>query len=233
VGRFAAGVAHEIGNPVTGIACLAQNMRLETDDKELLNTAQQIIDQTKRISNILQSLMNFSRSGNHSQSTVHEPVSIYRCVQEASNLLALSDRANEVVYINHCDDDLTVIGDVQRLVQVFINLLSNARDASPDGSVIEITGKADGYSAIIEVCDQGSGISKDQLEHVFEPFYTTKDPDKGTGLGLSLVYSIIEEHYGHIQVISPVDDQTGRGTIVKINLPTHNETSNPTDEPVL
>ena len=232
VGRFAAGVAHEIGNPVTGIACLAQNMRLETDDKELLNTAQQIIDQTKRISNILQSLMNFSRSGNHSQTAAHESVGIYRCIQEASNLLALSDRANEVVYINHCDEDLTVIGDVQRLVQVFINLLSNARDASPDGSVIEITGKADGYSAIIEVCDQGSGIPKDQLEHIFEPFYTTKDPDKGTGLGLSLVYSIIEEHYGHIQVVSPANEQTGRGTIVRINLPTHKTTSNPIDEPV-
>ncbi len=231
VGRLAAGVAHEIGNPVTGIACLAQNMKLETDEPELLNTAQQIIDQTKRISNILQTLMNFSRSGNHSQASVHEPSNIHRCIQEAINLLSLSDQANDIRYLNYCASDLYVIGDEQRLVQVFINLLSNARDASQDGSVIEITGKRDGYSAIIEVSDQGSGIPKDQLDHVFEPFYTTKDPNKGTGLGLSLVYSIIEEHYGHIQVISPADTKTGKGTIVKLNLPAHLMTNDKTDEP--
>ncbi|WP_250656492.1 sensor histidine kinase [Alkalimarinus coralli] len=233
VGRFAAGVAHEIGNPVTGIACLAQNMKLETDDKEMLSTAQQIIDQTKRISNILQSLMNFSRSGNHSQTNVHEPANIYRCIQEATNLLSLSDLSSNVEYQVNCEDNLTVIGDEQRLVQVFINLLSNARDASPEGSMIRITGKIDGYSAIIEVSDQGSGIPKDQLGHVFEPFYTTKDPNKGTGLGLSLVYSIVEEHYGQIQVISPTDEQTGRGTTVKLSLPAHQPTNDIIDEPVL
>lgn len=232
VGRFAAGVAHEIGNPVTGIACLAQNMKLETDDKEMLTTAQQIIDQTKRISNILQSLMNFSRSGNHSQSSVHEPTPINRCVQEAINLLSLSGLTNDIEYQNQCDLSLTVIGDQQRLVQVFINLLSNARDASPSGSVIEITGKIDGYSVIIDVSDQGSGIPKDQLDHIFEPFYTTKDPNKGTGLGLSLVYSIIEEHYGQIKVISPADKQTGRGTRVRLSLPAYQPT-NPTNQPAL
>ena len=174
--------------------------------------------------------MDFSRPGNHPQATVQESVDIYHCIQEASNLLALSDQANMVVYINHCDKDLTVIGDTQRLIQVFINLLSNARDASPDESIIEITGKADGNSAIIKVCDPGSGIPKSQLEHVFDPFYTTKDPDKGTGLGLPLVYSIIEEHGGHIQLISPANKQTDRGTIARVSLPTQKITNNPTDE---
>lgn len=233
VGRFAAGVAHEIGNPVTGIACLAQNMKLETNDKEMLMTAQQIIDQTKRISNILQSLMNFSRSGNHSQTSVHEPANIHRCIQEATNLLSLSDLSSDIEYQNDCDASLTVIGDEQRLVQVFINLLSNARDASPDGSVIKITGKVDGYSVIIDVSDQGSGIPQDQREHIFEPFYTTKDPNKGTGLGLSLVYSIIEEHYGQIQVISPADELTGKGTIVRLSLPAHQSTNDETDKSAL
>ncbi|MFD2230794.1 sensor histidine kinase [Alkalimarinus sediminis] len=233
VGRFAAGVAHEIGNPVTGIACLAQNMKLETDDKEMLSTAQQIIDQTKRISNILQSLMNFSRSGNHSQTSASEPANIHRCIQEATNLLSLSDLASDIEYHNDCDTSLTVMGDEQRLVQVFINLLSNARDASPAGSVIKITGKIDGYSVIIDVTDQGSGIPQDQLNHIFEPFYTTKDPNKGTGLGLSLVYSIIEEHYGQIQVISPADEITGKGTIVKLSLPAHQSTNDETDKPAL
>lgn len=177
--------------------------------------------------------MNFSRSGNHSQTSVHEPANIHRCIQEATNLLSLSDLSSDIEYQNDCDASLTVIGDEQRLVQVFINLLSNARDASPDGSVIKITGKVDGYSVIIDVSDQGSGIPQDQREHIFEPFYTTKDPNKGTGLGLSLVYSIIEEHYGQIQVISPADELTGKGTIVRLSLPAHQSTNDDTDKPAL
>jgi signal transduction histidine kinase len=116
---------------------------------------------------------------------------------------------------------LQVLGDEQRLVQVFVNLLANARDASPEGGTIRVSGKGDGYSAIIEVVDEGSGIPGDQLDHIFEPFYTTKAPNKGTGLGLSLVYSIIEEHYGNVQVESPANADTGRGTCVRLRLPAY------------
>lgn len=219
VGRLAAGVAHEVGNPVTGIACLAQNLKLETDDTNVLDTAEQILVQTKRISSIQQSLMNFARAGNHSTHNPHEPVPVARCVQEAINLLSLGDREREIRYLNHCTPDLWVLGDEQRLVQVFINLLANARDASPDGSHIDISGQRDGHSAIIAVCDQGDGIPVDQQDHIFEPFYTTKGPDQGTGLGLSLVYSIIEEHYGNVQVDSPTDKARQRGTCIRLKLP--------------
>ena len=219
VGRLAAGVAHEIGNPVTGISSLAQNLRLETDNPEILETASQIQQQTRRISTILQSLMNFARTGNHSQANLYEPVSIRRCVDESINLLSLSDQGLRIHYINDCPATLLILGDEQRLLQVFVNLLANARDASPKGGYVRVTGKADGYSAIIEIVDQGSGIPVDQLDHVFEPFYTTKATSKGTGLGLSLVYSIIEEHYGNIQVESPTDPVSGLGTCVRLKLP--------------
>ena len=89
-------------------------------------------------------------------------------------------------------------------MQVFINLLGNARDASPDFSTIRVIGKVDQYQAIIHVIDQGAGIEEDKLDHIFDPFFTTKEVGKGTGLGLALVYSIIEEHYGHISIESPV-----------------------------
>jgi PAS domain S-box-containing protein len=219
VGRLAAGVAHEIGNPVTGISSLAQNLKLETDNPDILGTADQIQQQTRRISNILQSLMNFARTGNHAHANRYEPVLIRRCVDESVNLLSLSDQGLGIRYLNECPDDLMVLGDEQRLVQVFVNLLANARDASPEGGVVRVSGNHDGYSAIIKVCDEGSGIPEDQLDHVFEPFYTTKAPNKGTGLGLSLVYSIVEEHYGNIQVESPADRNTGRGTCVRLKLP--------------
>ena len=221
VGRLAAGVAHEVGNPVTGISSLAQNLKLETDDASILDTADQIQQQTRRISAILQSLMNFARTGNHAQANRYEPVTIRRCVDESINLLSLSDKGRNILYQNECPDSLTVLGDEQRLVQVFVNLLANARDASPDGGLIVIGGNREGYSAIIEVLDAGDGIPEDQLDHIFEPFYTTKAPNQGTGLGLSLVYSIIEEHYGNIQVDSPADPETGRGTCVRLRLPAY------------
>ena len=221
VGRLAAGVAHEIGNPVTGISSLAQNLKLETDDPDILSTADQIQQQTRRISTILQSLMNFARTGNHAHANRYEPVDIQRCVNESINLLSLSDKGMGIHYRNECPAELTILGDEQRLVQVFINLLANARDASPIGGEVRISGNRDGYSAIIEVSDDGSGIPKDQLDHIFEPFYTTKAPNKGTGLGLSLVYSIIEEHYGNIQADSPADSDTGRGTCVRMRLPAY------------
>lgn len=221
VGRLAAGVAHEIGNPVTGISSLAQNLKLETDNPDILDTADQIQQQTRRISTILQSLMNFARTGNHAQANRYEPVVVHRCVDESINLLSLSDRGQGIHFVNDCPPDLRVLGDEQRLVQVFINLLANARDASPVGGSIRVSGNGDGYSAIIEVTDEGSGIPPDQLDHIFEPFYTTKAPNQGTGLGLSLVYSIVEEHYGNIQVDSPADAKTGTGTCVRLRLPAY------------
>jgi PAS domain S-box-containing protein len=221
VGRLAAGVAHEVGNPVTGISSLAQNLKLETDNPEILETADQIQQQTRRISNILQSLMNFARTGNHSQANRYEPVQIRRCVDESVNLLSLSDTGRRLDYINECPEDLMVLGDEQRLVQVFVNLLANARDASPEGGLIKVSGNRDEYSAIIEVTDQGTGIPTDQLDHIFEPFYTTKGASQGTGLGLSLVYSIVEEHYGTISVESPADMASGRGTLMRLKLPAY------------
>jgi PAS domain S-box-containing protein len=204
IGRLAAGVAHEIGNPITGIDCLAQSMRYETDNEEVLEMAAQIQEQTKRVTRIVQSLMNFSHSGH--QTTEHLPVNISICIDEAIQLLLLSDQGRDIEYINQCDPQWQVVGDSQRLVQVFINLLGNARDASPDFSNIYITGRIDQYQAVIHVIDQGSGIEEDKLDHIFDPFFTTKEVGKGTGLGLALVYSIIEEHYGQISIESPVPE---------------------------
>ncbi|MCL7461984.1 sensor histidine kinase [Pseudomonas sp. NW5] len=217
IGRLAAGVAHEIGNPVTGIACLAQNLHEEREgDREITETSEQIIALTKRITRIVQSLMSFAHAGGHQRAS--EPVSLADTAREAIALLSLN-REHEVHYQNLCDPQHYVVGDSQRLAQVLINLLSNARDASPPGGQIQIRSEAGEETVELVVEDQGTGIPKSIVERLFEPFFTTKDPGKGTGLGLALVYSIVEEHYGQITIDSPADPQRQRGTRIRVTLP--------------
>ena len=226
IGRLAAGVAHEIGNPITGIACLAQNLREEEEDNaELREISSQIIEQTKRISRIVQSLMSFAHAGGHNQA--QEPVNLAQISQDAIALLSLNRRSVEVEYFNLCDPDHWAVGDAQRLSQVVVNLLSNARDASTPGAAIRVRSEASEQTVTLMVEDEGSGIPQSIIDRLFEPFFTTKDPGKGTGLGLALVYSIVEEHYGQITIDSPADPEQQRGTRVRVTLPRHVEATSP------
>ncbi len=219
IGRLAAGVAHEIGNPVTGIACLAQNLRDErAQDADIREASSQIIEQTRRITKIVQSLMGFAHAGTHQPWCT---LSLSAITQEAIALLSLNRQGTEVCFINQCNPLHETSGDPQRLVQVLINLISNARDASPAGGVIRIRSTSSASSVQLIVEDEGSGISRTIQKRLFEPFFTTKDPGKGTGLGLALVYSIVEEHHGRIDIESPTDPERGLGTRVRITLPRH------------
>lgn len=218
IGRLAAGVAHEIGNPVTGIACLAQNLRYEhEEDGEVSVISSQIIEQTKRISRIVQSLMSFAHAGPQQQ--VNESVCLANVTSEAIALLSLNREGVDVSFFNLCDPEHLVRGDPQRIAQILINLLSNARDASFPGGAIRVSTQASEHQIELSVEDEGSGIPQEIAERLFEPFFTTKDPGQGTGLGLALVYSIVEEHYGQIAIDSPTDLQRQSGTRFRVTLP--------------
>ena len=220
IGRLAAGVAHEIGNPITGIACLAQNLREErSGDAEVTESSAQIIEQTKRVSRIVQSLMNFAHAG--ARQSGSERVCLADITRDAIGLLQLNRSGTEVRFLNLCDPQHCAEGDPQRLAQVLINLLSNARDASQPGGTIRVSSEADEQRVVLSVEDEGSGIPKGAMDRLFEPFFTTKDPGKGTGLGLALVYSIVEEHHGHIAIDSPADPERQRGTRFRVTLPRH------------
>jgi PAS domain S-box-containing protein len=219
IGRFAAGVAHEIGNPVTGIACLAQNLKLETDSPEILETGAQIVEQTQRISRIVQSLVRFAHTGQHGPAAQHEPLALHECVAEAIHLVQLDSRVRQQRFINTVNPDHRVAGDPQQLLQVFINLLNNASDASPDDGEIRIDSAGDRHRITLTITDQGSGIAPEHQSHLFEPFFTTKEPGRGTGLGLPLVYNIVTEHYGSIELFSPANKKQNNGTQVVITLP--------------
>lgn len=205
IGRLATGVAHEIGNPVTGIACLAQDMQAEPDNKSLQEIGlEQILRQIERISNIVHSLVSFSHVGTPLDHPM-EPVVIKEVIDESTNLVTLSHVAKNQIYENHCSNEISVLGDHQKLQQVFVNLLSNASDASPESATISVECAVENDFAIISVIDSGCGIDDAQIARIFEPFFTTKQVGKGTGLGLSLAYNIIQEHGGTISIESEIN----------------------------
>ncbi len=215
IGRLAAGVAHEVGNPVTGIACLSQNLLHEDDDPEFRRESlRQILQQTERITTIVQSLVGYSHSGRLGDQPPMR-VELAHCAEEAIRLVCLSHAGKQLDFTNTCPPELFTHGDRQRLIQVFVNLLSNACDASRPGDRIRVEGYVEGEMAAVEVIDEGAGIDPDDLDQVFEPFFTTKEPGEGTGLGLPLVYNIIQEHSGTVTIRSAPH----AGTRVTVRLP--------------
>lgn len=215
IGRLAAGVAHEIGNPVTGIASLAQNLREESDPAQQQLGIEAILQQTRRISGIVRSLSNFSRSGHAGLELAR--FALNDALSEALSLVQLTHKGKRVACSCSCPDGLILTGDRQRLSQVLVNLLSNACDASQPGDRVEVIVIDAGAEIALEIMDQGQGIPEAHQELVFEPFFTTKPTGEGTGLGLPLVHKIVQEHGGNIEL----DSAPGVGTRVIIHLPKH------------
>jgi PAS domain S-box-containing protein len=215
IGQLATGVAHEIGNPVTGIACLAQDLRVDLEHTPRAQEGlHQILTQTDRISQIVGSLSNFGHAG-VSEEYPAENLHLHYVIHEAIQLVSLSHAGKQMQYENRCGKDIMVTGFTQKLIQVFVNLLTNATDASQPGQPITIDSKVRGTQVVISVEDQGKGIAEEHLSKIFEPFFTTKMVGEGTGLGLSLTYRIIQQHGGSISVAS----STGGGCRIDIVLP--------------
>ncbi|MBV1914568.1 MAG: PAS domain-containing protein, partial [Pseudomonadales bacterium] len=138
IGRFAAGIAHEIGNPVTGIACLAQNLDSEFDDPEVQDATRQILSQTRRITDTVQTLVGYAHGGHYQNTRKLKPVNLFLCVQKAMDLLQLSEKNTGIALVNHCLPNSSTPGNATQLQQVFVNLLSNALSVSRPGDKIEV-----------------------------------------------------------------------------------------------
>ena len=216
IGRLAAGVAHEIGNPVTGIACLAQNLGELGEGAEAQQTAEDILRQTDRISKIVNSLVQFSHSGGDSQLPNMAPCNLADCVDEAIHLLSLDREASRDGFENRCDREQLVMADNQLLLQVFVNLLDNARAASDPGRAVRVSMEQDGDQVSVHVDNSGEVIPPAVLEQIFEPFFTTKEVGAGTGLGLPLVRGMLDDMGGHIDIASPAPG--GAGTRATLRL---------------
>jgi len=225
IGRLSAGVAHEIGNPLTGIASIAQNLQYDSDENEVSESAEDILSQVTRINTIVKSLLTFSRSDG-SIGVEHTRLDLRACISEAIRLVTLGVEGKQVEFRMSLPDPLEINGNTQQMTQVFVNLLKNATYASPPAGIVEIKGMAEHDQVTVRIRDYGHGIDAGQRAHLFEPFFTTKPVGEGTGLGLPLVYSMLSSHSGRITLDPEITD----GACFEVCLPSANNPDNPNDE---
>jgi PAS domain S-box-containing protein len=213
IGLLAAGVAHEVNTPLTGISSFTQ-MLLDTADPEDPKTQllEKIERQTFRAAKIVNSLLNLARpSGGETG-----PVDLNTTIGDVVALLEHQFRMSHIqVRRDLWPAPIVVRGVEYKLQQVFLNLLLNARDALPKGGWISVRSAIEGRDAVIELADTGVGIPSEHIARIYDPFFTTKSEGRGTGLGLSVTYGIVQEHGGTLTCESQVD----QGTRFRLVLP--------------
>jgi two-component system, NtrC family, sensor kinase len=215
IGLLAAGVAHEVNTPLTGISSYTQIL-LENADPGDPKTAmlEKIERQTFRAAKIVNGLLNLSRPGTASNERIE--VDLNAVITDVFGLLEHQfEVASIKVRQDLVDAPLRVSGMEHQLQQVFLNLFLNARDAMPSGGWLSVSTRIDGDRGIVEIADTGSGIPSAHLARIYDPFFTTKAIGRGTGLGLSITYGIVREHDGTIHC----DSTIGQGTRFTLVLP--------------
>ncbi|HUJ18537.1 MAG TPA: ATP-binding protein [Nitrospirota bacterium] len=211
VGRLAAGVAHEIGNPLASISSLVQEMQAEEVTPFVKGSLGTVNEHVHRIARIVRSLGDFARL--YPRQKV--PTSLREILENTLNLVRYDRHFKKIGIHTDVKDTPPLKIDPDQIQQVFLNLVLNARDAMPEGGSLDIAiHQADGHVEML-FADTGRGIDPGVRDKVFDPFFSTKGPTKGTGLGLSICYSIIKDHGGTIEV----DSEQGRGTKFIIRLP--------------
>lgn len=224
-GKLAAGVAHEINNPIgiilNRIECLEMEAKEKNLNPEIMNDLKVISAHAKRVSKIVGGLLAFSRET--ARDSGLEQINVNNVLEKAVILFDRLALQKGVQIEKRFSPNLSpIMGDGQKLEQAMVNLIDNALDASTRGGRIIIESKKkfrNDYFIQIVVSDTGCGIPKENLGKVFDPFFTTKEVGKGTGLGLAVCYGIIKDHHGKIEVKSGA----GRGAAFTITIPTVTE----------
>jgi PAS domain S-box-containing protein len=227
IGTLAGGVAHDFNNILTAIIGYGSLVKLKMDPVDPLQSSiDMILSSSERAAHLTQGLLAFSRK----QIINPKPVDLNDIIKNVEKLLRRLISEDIEISTRLSSKNMIVMADVGQIEQVLMNLVTNARDAMPEGGELTITTEeidlcedfvaAHGYDkrgkhALITVSDTGIGMDEETREKIFEPFFTTKEIGKGTGLGLSIVYGIVKQHDGNINVYS----EPGHGTIFKIYLP--------------
>jgi two-component system cell cycle sensor histidine kinase/response regulator CckA len=229
IGSMAAGIAHDLKNLIIVVQGNADLIRSRSGpDTPVYRYADHIFQAASREADMVQKLMLFSRK----QPIQHNRLNYGDLSRKIMELISRVIPANIEVTLDASSDLWEVYGDQTLLEQVFVNMVTNARDAMPDGGRLNVKFRnltitqeylESNPSAILGDCicmrvaDTGTGMSPETLKHIFEPFFTTKPPEKGTGLGLSSVYGIVKEHGGWVEV----DSTFGKGSAFSVFLPAH------------
>ncbi len=213
IGRLAAGVAHEINNPLTGVLTFAHLLHdkpnMDDQDREDLDL---IIHETTRAADIVRGLLDFARE----RPPLMEPLDMNDVVHRTVRLIANQQKFEHIDIDEVLQEDLPAVqGDMNQLQQVLLNLSLNACAAMPKGGTLTIRTAVDDDRVIIKVHDTGCGIKEEHLDRIFEPFFTTQEVGKGTGLGLSVTYGLVEQHGGKLEV----ESKEGEGSTFTIYFP--------------
>ncbi len=217
MGQLAAGIAHEVNNPL-GVVLMYAHLMLDThaEDPRVKEDLETIAREANRCKKIVSGLLNFARQ----TKVLRQPVNMPELVERTRR--ALPPPAGVSVRVEHATGHPVADVDADQIAQVLTNLITNAYAAMPDGGELTIRTEGDGDSMLISVIDTGTGIPPEHMEKIFEPFFTTKQMGKGTGLGLAVVYGIVKMHAGEIRVRSNADPATGpTGTVFTVSLPRH------------
>jgi two-component system NtrC family sensor kinase len=213
IGLLAAGVAHEVNTPLTGISSFTQMLlqNAEPDDPRT-KVLEKIERQPSRAAKIVNGLLNLSRPAQVDSG----PIDVNAVINDVLSLLEHQFKPGSIQVRKELSPAPPIVQGIEyKLQQVFLNLFLNARDAMPKGGWLTIVTKSDGATATVEVADTGSGIPEEQLSRIYDPFFSTKEIGKGTGLGLSITYGIVQEHGGTITC----DSAVGQGTRFTLTLP--------------
>ncbi len=213
LGVLAAGIAHEVNTPLTGISSFTQMLQDQTRDQDPRRVLLDKIEtQAERASRIVNGLLNFARTG-HSE---FRPVDLNRVLGETLALLDHQVRNARIRIRQDLAPNLPSIrGDENKLLQVFVNLIVNSFEAMPAGGWLSLTTRSDGEAVTVEVADTGHGIAEEEIRRIYDPFYSTKKKTGGNGLGLSISYGIVQEHSGNMEV----ESQSGNGACFRITFP--------------
>jgi signal transduction histidine kinase len=215
VGEMAAGIAHELNNPLTGVVALSQ-LLLESDiPAEMREDLEAISKEGRRAATIVKNLLSFARS--HVMSI--QTIDINAIIKEVLSLRAYEHKVNNIQVVTNLATDLpAIMADPFQMQQVFLNLVLNAEQAmieSQGKGVLTVSAEKQHDAIKITFADDGPGIPPEIMNRIFDPFFTTKDVGKGTGLGLSICYGIVTNQGGRIYA----QNQRGKGATFVVELP--------------
>jgi iron only hydrogenase large subunit-like protein len=215
MGQLSAGIAHELNNPLGIITMYSNILREEcNNDTPMKKDLDLIVEQADRCKKIVSGLLNFARKNQ----VKHTETDIIRFTQHSIESVIVPDNIS-VKFLNNLQNPMAFI-DRDQWMQVLTNIEKNAIEAMPEGGTLTISLDGDDKEVVFRISDTGSGISKENMDKIFTPFFTTKQPGKGTGLGLPLIYGIVKMHKGQVHVSSNDNPATGpTGTCFTISIP--------------